>query len=103
MQQDVDPQKLVDGKLARYHKIVGSPLIKACSPALRGWSTSLPLAASLVADAECGSAGKDMGSCAGHAETLFGFKGSIAATRCDNSQPQHPLLECRCSLFKAAV
>jgi hypothetical protein len=31
---DDDPQKLVDGKLARYHKIVGSPPIKACSPAL---------------------------------------------------------------------
>jgi hypothetical protein len=37
MQQDADPQKLVDGKLARYHKIVGSPPIKVCSPALRGW------------------------------------------------------------------
>jgi hypothetical protein len=37
MQQDVYRQKLVDGNFARYHKIVGSPPIKVCSPALRGW------------------------------------------------------------------
>jgi hypothetical protein len=63
--KDGDPQKLGNRRLARYHKIVGSPPIKVCSPALRALSTPLPPAALLVADAQRGRARKVMESVLG--------------------------------------
>jgi hypothetical protein len=49
--KDGDPQKFGNRRLANFHKILESPPIKVCNPALRGSSTPLPLVASLVADA----------------------------------------------------
>jgi hypothetical protein len=65
---DDDPQKLVDGKLARYHKISQDRRItsdQGLQPCIALFVNTATLAASGVADAERGRARKDMGSCAG--------------------------------------